>query len=187
MATTQGRIRSRRRRRPRGATVEDITMMRRALALARAAAAAGEIPVGAVVYRDGVILAEAANNREASTDPTGHAEIAAMRAAGERLGGWRLTGCSIAVTLEPCSMCAGALVNGRMARIVFGASDPKAGACGSLMNVPRDPRLNHRCLVVSGVLGRPCALELTAFFRRRRQERRAQALPGPTPPAPRPQ
>ncbi|MBM4110217.1 MAG: nucleoside deaminase [Phycisphaerae bacterium] len=148
-------------------------MMRRALDLARAAAAAGEIPVGAVVYRDGQVLGEAANNREASTDPTGHAEVVAMRQAGERLGSWRLIGCSIAVTLEPCNMCAGALVNARMARIVFGASDPKAGACGSLMNVPQDARLNHRCPVVKGVLGRPCAQALRMFFRRRRAERRA--------------
>jgi tRNA(adenine34) deaminase len=150
-------------------------MMRRAIALARSAALAGEIPVGAVVYRDGVILGEAANNREASTDPTGHAEVVAMRAAGERLGSWRLVGCSIAVTLEPCSMCAGALVNARMGRIVFGASDPKAGACGSLMSVPTDPRLNHRCRVVAGVLRGPCAEALRSFFRRRRAERRTAA------------
>lgn len=169
------RIRRRRRRLPPGTTVTDLFMMRRALELARSAAAAGEIPVGAVVYRDGVVLGEAANNREASTDPTGHAEVVAMRQAGERLGSWRLTGCSIAVTLEPCSMCAGALVNARMARIVFGASDPKAGACGSLMNVPQDARLNHRCPVLPGVLKGPCAQALRVFFRRRRAERRAAA------------
>jgi tRNA(adenine34) deaminase len=153
-------------------------MMRRALELARSAAAAGEIPVGAVVYRDREVLGEAANNREASTDPTGHAEVVAMRQAGERLGSWRLIGCSIAVTLEPCSMCAGALVNARMARIVFGASDPKAGACGSLMNVPQDTRLNHRCPVLPGILHGPCAQVLRAFFRRRRAERRAAAASG---------
>jgi len=178
MRDHQSRIRRRRRRLPPGTKVTDLRMMRRALELARSAAAIGEIPVGAVVYRDGEVLGEAANNREASTDPTGHAEVVAMRQAGERLGSWRLIGCSIAVTLEPCSMCAGALVNARMARIVFGASDPKAGACGSLMNVPQDTRLNHRCLVVGGLLRVPCAQELKAFFRRRRAERRAASGSG---------
>ncbi len=166
------RIRRRRHRLPIGITPEDRSMMVRALALAQRAAAAGEVPVGAVVYREGVVLGEAANNREASTDPTGHAEIVAMRRAAERVNGWRLTGCSIAVTLEPCSMCAGALVNARMARIVFGAFDPKAGACGSLMNVPQDPRLNHRCAMVGGVLECSCRRALTQFFQRRRAERR---------------
>ena len=178
MCDHQSRIRRRRRRLPPGTTLTDLRMMRRALELARSAAAVGEIPVGAVVYRDGTVLGEAANNREASTDPTGHAEVVAMRQAGERLGSWRLIGCSIAVTLEPCSMCAGALVNARMARIVFGASDPKAGACGSLMNVPQDTRLNHRCPVVGGLLRGPCAQELRAFFRRRRAERRAASASG---------
>jgi len=173
MRIHRSRIRRRRRRLPPGTTVTDLLMMRRALDLARSAADQGEIPVGAVVYRDGLVLGEAANNREASTDPTGHAEVVAMRQAGERLGSWRLSGCSIAVTLEPCSMCAGALVNARMARIVFGASDPKAGACGSLMNVPQDTRLNHRCPVLAGVLSGPCAQALRMFFRRRRLERRA--------------
>jgi tRNA(adenine34) deaminase len=150
----------------------DLRMMRRALRLAAGAATRGEVPIAAVVWRerDGAIeiLAEAANDREASGDPTGHAEIVALRRAGERLGSWRLTGCSMAVTLEPCPMCAGALVNARLDRCVFGASDPKAGACGTLYRIAEDPRLNHRVTVVGGVLAEESVALLRRFFRNRR-------------------
>ena len=146
----------------------DMRMMERALELAAHAASAGEVPVGAVIYREGAIVAEAANARERDADPTAHAEIVAIRAAAGALGTWRLEGCSIAVTLEPCPMCAGALVNARLSRVVFGARDPKAGACGTLMDICRDARLNHRLEVVEGVLADRCAGLLTSFFAARR-------------------
>ena len=154
-------------------------MMRRALRLAAGAAIKGEVPIAAVVWRerDGAIeiVAEAANDREASGDPTGHAEIVALRRAGERLGSWRLTGCSMAVTLEPCPMCAGALVNARLDRCVFGASDPKAGACGTLYRIAEDPRLNNRVTVVGGVLAEESVALLQRFFRSRRGEKAPRA------------
>lgn len=157
-------------------SVIDLRMMRRALRLAAGAATKGEVPIAAVVWRerDGAIeiVAEAANDREASGDPTGHAEIVALRRAGERLGSWRLTGCSMAVTLEPCPMCAGALVNARLDRCVFGASDPKAGACGTLYRIAEDPRLNHRVEIIGGVLAEESVALLQRFFRRRRVQRR---------------
>ena len=149
-------------------TPTDVAMMRRALALAAEAAAAGEVPVGAVVYRDEEILAEAANNRQATGDPTGHAELLAIRRAGEALGSWRLHECSLAVTLEPCPMCAGAMVNARLGRLVYGADDPKAGACRTLYRIPTDERLNHRVAVAGGVLADECGQQLTAFFEQRR-------------------
>ncbi|MHC4247180.1 MAG: nucleoside deaminase, partial [Planctomycetota bacterium] len=139
---------------------------------ARAAASEGEVPVGAVVFRGEEILGEAANNRESCCDPTGHAEMVALRAAGERLGSWRLEGCSMVVTLEPCPMCAGALVNARLKRLVFGAFDPKAGACTSLFDIPGDRRLNHRVEMIGGFEESRCAELLRAFFRRRRAEKR---------------
>lgn len=150
----------------------DISMMERAIVLARNAAAIGEVPVGAVVYRDEEILAEASNNREASSDPTGHAELVALRLAGRNIEAWRLQGCSVAVTLEPCPMCAGAMVNGRVGRLVYGASDPKAGACDTLYEITTDPRLNHRLETIGGVLAERCAGLLSDFFRRRRAERK---------------
>jgi len=149
-------------------------MMRRALALAHQAAEAGEVPVGAVVYCSDIVVSEARNDRESSLDPTGHAELLAIRRAAERLGRWRLNDCTMAVTLEPCTMCAGAMVNARLQRVVFGARDPKAGACGSLYLIPADRRLNHRVAVVEGVLERECGEVLTAFFRRRRADRAAR-------------
>ena len=152
----------------------DIEMMERAIMLAGRAATIGEVPVGAVVYRDGQILAEASNNRESSSDPTGHAELVAMRLAGQSIEAWRLEGCSVAVTLEPCPMCAGAMVNGRVGRLVYGASDPKAGACDSLYEITRDPRLNHRLETIGGVLAERCARLLSDFFRARRAENRAR-------------
>lgn len=150
----------------------DLSMMERAIELARSASGANEVPVGAVIYRGEEILAEAANNRETTGDPTGHAELVALRLAGERLGSWRLEGCSMAVTLEPCPMCAGALVNARLDRLVYGAFDRKAGACCSLFQIPEDRRLNHRVEMIGGVEEERCAELLRAFFRRRRAEKR---------------
>ncbi|GAA3943180.1 hypothetical protein GCM10022244_58720 [Streptomyces gulbargensis] len=142
--------------------------MRLALAEADAAAAAGDVPVGAVVLSpDGEVLARGHNEREATGDPTAHAEVLALRRAAEATGEWRLTGCTLVVTLEPCVMCAGALVQARVARVVFGAVDEKAGAAGSLWDLVRDRRLNHRPEVIHDVLGEECAEQLTAFFRAR--------------------
>ncbi|MFG2599496.1 tRNA adenosine(34) deaminase TadA [Streptomyces sp. NPDC048462] len=142
--------------------------MRRALDEADRAAAAGDVPVGAVVLApDGTLLAAGHNEREATGDPTAHAEILALRRAAAALGEWRLSGCTLVVTLEPCTMCAGALVQSRVARVVYGARDEKAGAAGSLWDVVRDRRLNHRPEVIPGVLEADCAAPLTAFFRHR--------------------
>ncbi|MFE7464235.1 tRNA adenosine(34) deaminase TadA [Streptomyces sp. NPDC057499] len=140
--------------------------MRRALAEADLAARAGDVPVGAVVLGpDGALLATGHNEREATGDPTAHAEVLALRRAAASLGRWRLTGCTLVVTLEPCTMCAGALVQSRVDRVVYGARDEKAGAAGSLWDLVRDRRLNHRPEVVQGVLEPECASLLTAFFR----------------------
>jgi tRNA(adenine34) deaminase len=152
-------------------TTRDHAMMTRALALAAEAAAVGEVPVGAVVVdADGRIVGEGRNTREGDNDPLGHAEVLAIAAASRALGRWRLSGCTLYVTLEPCFMCAGALVNARVDRLVFGATDPKAGAVGSLADVCRDPRLNHRLVVDSGVLADDCGAVLKAFFKTRRQK-----------------
>ncbi|CAJ1505316.1 nucleoside deaminase [[Mycobacterium] kokjensenii] len=147
----------------------DEDLIRAALAAA-AAAGPGDVPVGAVVVgADGTVLAQAANAREALGDPTAHAELLAIRAAATVLGdGWRLTGATLAVTLEPCTMCAGALVAARVARLVFGAFEPKTGAVGSLWDVVRDRRINHRPEVRGGVLEQECAAPLEAFFARQR-------------------
>jgi len=161
----------------RDVTDREVRMMRRAIELACEAADIDEVPVGAVIYREDEIVAEAYNIREASTDPTGHAELLAIRAASEALGRWRLNDCSLAVTLEPCPMCAGAIVNARIGTLIYGATDPKAGACDTLYGIPTDDRLNHRVEVVGGVLARECGELLRDFFRRRRQanrERRAR-------------
>ena len=147
----------------------DHTAMDLALDAARAAAAAGETPIGACVYSDaGEIVAVAGNERETLSDPSAHAEIVALRAAAAARGSWRLDGLSLAVTLEPCPMCAGAAVNARIARIVYGCADPKAGAAGSLYNIASDPRLNHRCDVVAGVMADAAARLLVEFFAERR-------------------
>ncbi|HHV58418.1 MAG TPA: nucleoside deaminase [Firmicutes bacterium] len=143
--------------------------MQRALELARAAAARGEVPVGALVVRGGAIIAESANRREEAKDPTAHAELLAIQAAARELGGWRLTGTTLYVTLEPCAMCAGALVLARVERLVYGADDPKAGAVRSLYRLVEDERLNHRLEVVRGVLAAECGELLREFFRRRRR------------------
>jgi tRNA(adenine34) deaminase len=144
--------------------------MRAAIAEAGAAEHGADVPVGAVVVdATGAIVGRGHNVREATGDPTGHAEIVALRAAAAAGGEWRLDGCTLVVTLEPCTMCAGALVLARVARLVFGAFDPKAGAVGSLWDVVRDRRLNHRPEVVSGVLAEECAELLSDFFRSRRE------------------
>ncbi|MGC5615350.1 tRNA adenosine(34) deaminase TadA [Georgenia sp. Z1491] len=143
--------------------------MDRALGLARQAAGRGDVPVGAVVLGpDGSVLGEGANRREADADPTAHAEVLALRAAAREIGEWRLDGCTLVVTLEPCTMCAGALVLARVERLVLGAWDAKAGATGSVRDVVRDSRLNHRVEVVAGVRGDECAQVLESFFRARR-------------------
>ncbi|MFO0875421.1 MAG: tRNA adenosine(34) deaminase TadA [Phycisphaerales bacterium] len=152
-------------------------MLERALRLARRAAREGEVPVGAVVYRGREVVAEAWNRREFHADPVGHAELVALRDAGRRLGRWRLHDCSIAVTLEPCAMCAGAMVNARVSRLVYGASDPKAGACESLYEIATDARLNHRLAVHRGVMARECGAVLTRFFAARRRAKRSVAGP----------
>ncbi|MHB1585186.1 MAG: tRNA adenosine(34) deaminase TadA [Acidimicrobiales bacterium] len=151
-----------------GPIVDDLAAMRLALAEADAATAHGDVPVGAVALVDGRVVAVGRNERERRGDPTAHAELLALRAAAEHLGGWRLDRVTLVVTLEPCPMCAGALVAGRVGRLVFGAADPKAGACGSLYNLCVDPRLNHELAVTAGVLAAECAERLTAFFAGRR-------------------
>ena len=149
--------------------MDDEAWMRRALAAAERAAELGEVPVGAVIVRGGEVIAEAYNRRETDGDPLAHAELLAIRQAARRIGGWRLTGCTMFVTLEPCAMCAGALVNARVERLVYGAADPKAGFCGTLGDLTRDPRLNHRLEVVGGVLAEESAALLRRFFDRLRQ------------------
>ena len=149
--------------------MNDEAWMTEALELARQAAAIGEVPVGAVVVRQGEILGSGHNRREHDGDPLAHAEVLAIRQAARAMGGWRLTGCTLYVTLEPCAMCAGALVNSRVERLVYGASDPKAGYCGTLGNLVQDPRLNHRLEVTSGVCEAECAGVLKAFFAALRQ------------------
>jgi tRNA(adenine34) deaminase len=147
----------------------DEAWMRVALAEAQAALGHADVPVGAVVLGpDGRELSRGRNRREELADPTAHAELLALRAAAAALGGWRLDGCTLVVTLEPCAMCAGALVQARVARLVFGADDPKAGAVTSLFDLVRDPRLPHRLEVSRGVLAGDCAELLRAFFRTRR-------------------
>jgi tRNA(adenine34) deaminase len=147
----------------------DSAAVRAALGAAREALATGDVPVGAVVLApSGEVLASACNAREAAQDPTAHAEVLALRSASAALGSWRLDGCTLAVTLEPCTMCAGAIVLARVARVVFGAWDPKAGAAGSTRDVLRDVRLNHRVEVVGGVLEDECGALLREFFEQHR-------------------
>lgn len=145
-----------------------VDWMRLALDEAGRAAAAGEVPVGAVVVRDGVLLGKGFNCPVSSADPTAHAEIVALRAAAERSGNYRLPGASIYVTVEPCTMCAGALVHARIAKLVYGALEPRSGAVVSTASVLDNPGLNHRVEVVSGVLAQECAEVLRAFFAARR-------------------
>jgi len=149
----------------------DEEFIRLAMAEAHTAAAAGDVPVGALVVRDGVVLSAAANRTVRDQDATAHAEVLALRAASATLGAWRLSGCTLYVTLEPCAMCAGALVLARVDRVVFGAWDDKAGMAGSVGDVLRHPRLNHRPAVRGGVLEDDCGAMLRAFFTARRAPR----------------
>lgn len=143
--------------------------MELALAQARLAIGEGEVPVGAVVIAGGSVVAARHNERERSGDPTAHAELLALREAAASLGGWRLSDATLVVTLEPCPMCAGALVAARVARVVFGATDPRAGACGTLYNVCADPRLNHELAVTGGVRADECGALLSSFFSTQRE------------------
>jgi tRNA(adenine34) deaminase len=154
---------------PGGDAAEDLAFMREALSIARAAAACGEVPVGAVVVRDGVVIGRGGNSPIAHNDPTAHAEIAALREAGRALGNYRLPGCTLYVTLEPCPMCAGAIMHARIARLVFGASDPKTGACGSVVDLFAEPRLNHHAQVTGGIAAGEGAALLGSFFASRRR------------------
>jgi len=144
----------------------DAEFIERALELAREAESAGDVPVGAVVVRDGAVIGTGANRTERDADPTAHAEMLAIRAAAHSLGSWRLTGCTLYVTLEPCAMCAGAIVLSRVDRLVFGAWDDKAGMVGSVGDIVRHPRLNHRAEVLAGVRAEDCAQLLSQFFLR---------------------
>jgi tRNA(adenine34) deaminase len=150
-------------------TGQDLEFMRAALGEAARAAEAGEVPVGAVAVFEDRIVATGRNEREGARDPTAHAEMLALRRAAEALQRWRLTGVTLYVTLEPCAMCAGALVNARVDRLVYGCDDPKAGAAGSLFDIPVDPRLNHRVAVERGALADECAALLKDFFAERRE------------------
>jgi len=149
-------------------TPDDEKFLREALAFARIAFSEREVPVGAVVVADGHMIGRGRNRREALGDPTHHAEIEAIREAAQAAGTWRLDGATLYATVEPCPMCAGAAVNARLARIVFGCPDPKAGYCGTLGNIPQDPRLNHRCAVDGGLLAEECAELMKLFFQARR-------------------
>ncbi|MFY9262526.1 MAG: tRNA adenosine(34) deaminase TadA [Arcanobacterium sp.] len=147
----------------------EILTMRWAMELAARAGAAGDVPVGAVVVDDdGVVLGEGFNTREVDADPVGHAEVNALRAAARVRGSWNLSGCTLVVTLEPCTMCAGAIVNARVSRVVFGAWDEKAGAAGSVRDVLRDARLNHTVEVIGGVLEEETGAQLVEWFEQRR-------------------
>ena len=157
--------------------MSDDVFMRDALAQARLAQAAGEVPVGAVVVRDGVVIGRGNNHPVTGHDPTAHAEIAALRQAAQALGNYRLDGCDLYVTLEPCAMCSGAMLHARVRRVVFGAPDPKTGAAGSVVNLFAEPRLNHRAECTGGVLAEECGALLSAFFAGRRELARAEAQP----------
>jgi len=158
---------------PEAASEAQQRLMGLAIERAREAEGHGDVPIGAVIARDGEPLAAAGNERELRRDPTAHAEILAIRAAAEALGGWRLPGTSLYVTLEPCAMCAGAIVLARIPRVVFGAPDPKAGAAGSVLDVLAEPALNHRPEVQGGVMETECAALLREFFASRRTARPA--------------
>ena len=152
-------------------SADDRDWMQLARGEAAAAGAAGEVPVGAVIVRDGELLARAGNRTVRDADPTAHAELLAIRAAARALGDWRLERCALYVTLEPCAMCAGAIILARVARVAFGAWDEKAGMAGSVGDLLRHGRLNHRPEVLAGLLADECAADLTAFFRGRRAQR----------------
>ena len=149
--------------------MSDELLMREALELARQAAAAGEVPVGAVVAREGAVIGRGYNQPVSTSDPSAHAEIVALREAAARVGNYRLSGCELFVTLEPCAMCAGAIMHARISRVVYGAADPKTGACGGVVDLFADTRLNHHATVVGGVLAAECGAGLQTFFQGRRR------------------
>ena len=149
-------------------TETDTEYMQIALNLAHQAALNGEVPVGAIIVKDGVIIGCGSNAPIGLHDPTAHAEIIAMREAAQHLGNYRLVDCTLYVTLEPCAMCSGAMQHARIEKLVYGASDPKTGACGSVVNLMAEPKLNHHTEVVGGVLAEECGAVLTAFFKQRR-------------------
>ncbi|MBX9652404.1 tRNA adenosine(34) deaminase TadA [bacterium] len=149
-------------------THEHERFMELALREAMIAEEEGEVPVGAIVVQEGIIIARDHNRREALQDPTAHAELLAITQASSLLGTWRLDDCRLYVTLEPCPMCAGAIVQARIPEIVYGATDPKAGACGTLYQITNDPRLNHRALTIGGILAKPCGQILSDFFAKQR-------------------
>lgn len=156
---------------------DDAYFMQQALAAAGQAHAAGEVPVGAVLVKEGEIIATGFNQPIGRHDPTAHAEIAALRQAAAVLGNYRLPGCTLYVTLEPCAMCAGAMMHARLARVVYGASDPKTGTCGSVLNLFAEEKLNHHTEVVGGVLAEECGMLLKLFFAERRSARAVKPLP----------
>jgi tRNA(adenine34) deaminase len=157
---------------------DDEQGMRAALREAHASADADEVPIGCVIVHDGSIVGRGHNQVERLQDATAHAEIVAIGAASTTLGSWRLNDCTMYVTLEPCAMCAGAIVLARVGRLVYAADDPKAGACGSVLDVIHEPRLNHRVQITSGVLSEECGSLLKAFFQRKRREAAEQVEPG---------
>ncbi|MDP1596374.1 MAG: tRNA adenosine(34) deaminase TadA [Methylotenera sp.] len=148
----------------------DTDFMQQALELAHIAADAGEVPVGAIVVKDGVVIGRGSNAPISTSDPTAHAEIRAMRDAATHLGNYRLVDCTLYVTLEPCAMCTGAIQHARIARLVYGASDPKTGACGSVVNLMAEPKLNHHTEITKGMLAQECGAMLSAFFAARRKK-----------------
>jgi len=160
---------------------EDEKWMLEALAEARKAEAAGEVPIGAVIVENGEIIGRGHNLRESGLDPTLHAEMIAIREASRKKRAWRLSGSTLYVTLEPCPMCAGAILQARIDRVVFGASDPKAGCCGTLMNLLQDGRFNHRSDVTAGVLREPCGELLSGFFRSLRARKQPKPAPDESP------
>ncbi len=149
----------------------DADYMQIALQLAAKAALAGEVPVGAVVVKDGVIIGRGANSPISLNDPTAHAEIMALRDAAQNTSNYRLVDCTLYVTLEPCAMCSGAIQHARIAKLVYGANDPKTGACGSVINLMAEPKLNHHTSVITGVMSEECSTALSAFFRQRRLDK----------------
>ncbi|MGP1718644.1 MAG: tRNA adenosine(34) deaminase TadA [Methylophilus sp.] len=151
--------------------MQDQDYMRMAIALAEEAASLGEVPVGAVVVKNGVVIGSGKNAPISLNDPTAHAEIQAMRAAATHLGNYRLVDCTLYVTLEPCAMCSGAIQHARISRLVYGASDPKTGCCGSVMDLMAEQKLNHHCAVERSVLAENCGELLSAFFKQRRLEK----------------
>jgi tRNA(adenine34) deaminase len=155
-------------------TMTDQEFMQIALDLAQQAAAAGEVPVGAIVVKDGEIIGRGSNAPITTHDPTAHAEIRAMRDAAQRIGNYRLVDCTLYVTLEPCAMCTGAIQHARIAKLIYGASDPKTGACGSVVNLMAEPKLNHHTEISGGVLAAECGTLLSSFFSARRKKAKTE-------------